>query len=543
MLKFYDQNIGYHSAAINFINKSMIVRILSYLLSATLLVILSACTTTRPAPVRDSSVGQDQPPTTQIRASELQNQRDNMLRDSSIRILNEFIESSKNMTGNPIDVALESLRLLESVPSGLLSDSIRDQRYDPELTAWLELTLELRTLLINGSSVNAADQHWADNHYGHAINRSNFPELVSRYGALFTVPSQVAILLPTEGSLATAAKAIRDGIVSAYLEQPGESVIRFYSSGQDSASAIAAYLQAKQDGATQIIGPLRIESTRALANLANFDIPILLLNEAASGRLIDTMQTATINSLSMSRTEEATAIANAAINQGQKKAIVIVPDNAWGARIETAFTTIYEKGEGHVSATAHFDTTISDHSAMLTKLLKIDESRQRKTDLQSRLGINLTFEPSRRDDFDFIFMAANPVEGRELKPLLRFHDTGDIPVYAMGRIFSGIVERASDQDLNGIVFPTTRWQLEKRDDAVLKLKSVRNGSLGNLYALGQDAWHLLPWLPLMRKDPDLWFPGFIGALRMQSNGQLFRQAAWAQFSAGRPVSYQWPKSQ
>jgi outer membrane PBP1 activator LpoA protein len=250
-----------------------------------------------------------------------------------------------------------------------------------------------------------------------------------------------------------------------------------------------------------------------------------------------------INSLSLSRTEEATAIANAAINQGQKQAIVIVPDSAWGARIETAFTTIYEKGDGHVTATAHFDTSISDHSAMLTKLLKIDESRQRKTDLQSRLGINLTFEPSRRDDFDFIFMAANPVEGRKLKPLLRFHDTGDIPVYAMGRIYSGIVERNSDQDLNGIVFPTTRWQLETRDDVVLKLESVRNGSLGNLYALGQDAWHLLPWLPLMRKDPDLWFPGFIGALRMQSNGQLYRQPTWAQFSAGRPVSYQWPNSQ
>ena len=57
-------------------------------------------------------------------------------------------------------------------------------------------------------------------------------------------------------------------------------------------------------------------------------------------------------------------------------------------------------------------------------------------------------------------MAANPKEGRELKPLLRFHDAGDIPVYAMGRIFSGKVQQASNQDLNGIVFPVTAWQLQ-----------------------------------------------------------------------------------
>ena len=340
-------------------------------------------------------------------------------------------------------------------------------------------------------------------------------------------------------SLATAAKAIRDGILSAYFEQPGKSAIKFYSSGETSESAIAAYLQAKQEGATQIIGPLRIESTRALAGMDNLNIPILLLNEASSDRPGNADQASIVNSLSLSRTEEAIIIADAALAQGHEQAIVIVPDNTWGSRIEKTFTARFEQGEGLISATAHFNSATSDHSAELTQLLKIDESKQRKTDLQSWLGIPLTFEPSRREDFDFIFMAANPVEGRELKPLLRFHDVGDIPVYAMGRIFSGRVERASDQDLNGIVFPTTQWQLVSPDTTTLKLDSIRGGALGNLYALGQDAWHLLPWLPLMQKDPDLQFPGNIGTLQLQPEGRIFRQPAWAQFSAGRPIPYQW----
>jgi outer membrane PBP1 activator LpoA protein len=269
-------------------------------------------------------------------------------------------------------------------------------------------------------------------------------------------------------------------------------------------------------------------------------VPVLLLNEPAGNDMVNPDQSAIVNSLSLSRSEEAAAIASSALAQGQKQAIVIVPDNAWGTRVEAAFTTVFEQGDGQISAATRYSRAARDHSAMLTQLLKIDASKQRKTDLQAWLGIPLTFEPSRRDDFDFVFMAANPMEGRELKPLLRFHDAGDVPVYAMGRIYSGKVNPASDQDLNGIVFPTTRWQLATPNETTLALKSVRGGAMGNLYALGQDAWRLLPWLPLMQKDPDLWFPGGVGALRLQANGRLYREPAWAQFNAGRPVSYQWP---
>jgi outer membrane PBP1 activator LpoA protein len=222
---------------------------------------------------------------------------------------------------------------------------------------------------------------------------------------------------------------------------------------------------------------------------------------------------------------------------------MIIHDSAWGRRIETAFATRFEQGEGRISDITRFDSSVEEHNDMLTRLLQIDESKQRKTDLQSRLGIALKFEPSRRADFDFIFMAANPKDGRELKPLLRFHDVGDVPVYAMGRIFGGKMQQASNQDLNGIVFPVTAWQLQVSGKDIPKLQSIRGGAYGNLYALGQDAWQLLPWLPLMQEDPDLWFSGSIGALRMQADGHLERQPSWAQFSGGRPIPYEWPSIQ
>ncbi len=517
----------------------MTLRIHPFLLSFALLVGLNACSTTRPGPAGETSAGQVLPPQAGTRDSERQY---NTSLDGYAHSLTKAAVLSRSLSYYQSDVALEILHSLESVPSSHLNTVIDSQQNDRELDEWLELSLQVRTLLINGRSITASAHEWVNDHPEHIIHKTNFLELVSRYSTLFPVPPQVAILLPTEGSLAGAAKAIRDGIVSAYLEQPGQSVLHFYSSGKNTESAIAAYLQALADGATQIVGPLRIESTRALASLEGLSVPILLLNELPNnpGKFD---QTTMLTSLSLSQAEEVAAIASAALAQGQKQALVIVPNTAWGTRMETAFATVFEQGEGHISASTRFNTATSDHSATLTQLLEIDKSNQRKADLQSRLGIPLTFEPSHRDDFDFIFLAADPLEGRELKPLLRFHDAGDVPVYAVSRIFSGKKERASDQDLNGIIFPATPWQLNATGDSPLTLDSVRGGVYGNLYALGQDAWHLLRWLPLMQKDPDLWFPGDVGALRLQPNGRLYRQPTWAKISAGRPIPYQWPHRQ
>jgi len=444
------------------------------------------------------------------------------------------------MSSYQVGTVLEILHSLESLSSGELRNMLDSQRYDPEFSQWLELSLLIRSLLVNGSPVSLAAQEWSKNHKGHPVTLQNFPDIVKHYGKLFPFPGRVAVLLPTSGGLAVAARAIRDGMLSAYLAQTSNTTIRFYSSGENSESAIEAYLRASLDGATQVIGPLRIESTHALAGLDKLNVPVLLLNEIPGRDVARREQINPVNSISLSQSEEAGIIARMALGQGQTQAIVIVPESPWGERIENAFTSVFEEGEGQVSAIAHFDTTKSDHSTVLMQLLKIDESKQRKADLQSQIGIPLVFEPHRRHDFDFIFMAASPAQGRELKPLLRFHDTGDAPVYAMARVFSGRIDPATDQDLNSVLFPITPWQLQTHSKVTMELESIRGGIYGDLYALGRDAWNILPWLPLMQKDPDLLFPGDTGNLWRQENGTLFRQPAWAQFSAGQPVEYEWP---
>ena len=59
--------------------------------------------------------------------------------------------------------------------------------------------------------------------------------------------------------------------------------------------------------------------------------------------------------------------------------------------------------------------------------------------------------------------------------------------------------------------------------------------MASLFALGQDAWNILTWLDLMRKDPQFVFPGQSGNYRIGASGRIEREPAWAQFELGRPV--------
>ena len=288
-----------------------------------------------------------------------------------------------------------------------------------------------------------------------------------------------------------------------------------------------------------IIGPLRKTSVQAMTELGGLGLPVLALNT------IDAADTAVrrenlLFSLSLSQEAEARAIARRALQNGWTSAIMLTSQNSWGQRMETAFGDEYVSGGGKITANAQFEPAENDHSELLTGLLKISESTDRKNRVQATLGISLNFEPIRRDDFDLFFLAATPVQGRQLRPQLRFHDAGDKPVLAMGRIYAGASDRIADRDLNGIFFPGTQWQLDQAENPESPdLASLRGGNLASLHALGIDAWNLLPWLPLMRKDTDLHYPGAVGSLFMNQHGRLLREPAWARFSRGRPVPAEW----
>src|SRR5690606_30432400 len=151
---------------------------------------------------------------------------------------------------------------------------------------------------------------------------------------------------------------------------------------------------------------------------------------------------------------------------------------------------------GTIAALRFYDPTARDYSQPIRSVLLIDESRARASALNGRLGTRLEFEPRRRGDVQFVFMGAQPVQGRSLRPALRFHLAEDLPVYATSDIFEP--NENANADLEGVIFPDMPWVISP-DAVSTQLRNalsehwpLRARGRGRLYAFGFDAYRLVP---------------------------------------------------
>jgi hypothetical protein len=452
------------------------------------------------------------------------------------RELGEATEIGAAMQYYDPNATVRIMRLLEDITLGELAIRAANPRADRRTAGWLDLAHVIRESLPRPEHAEANIADWKARHPGHVLTEAQALDTFLRYRQDFTSPQRVAVLLPGSGRLQAAGEALRDGLLSAYLQTPKRSELMFFPTDDDPESAVAGYFSALDAGADLIIGPLRRESVEAMLRLPGMATPVLALNDLPEGWTDLPGLEGRVRGISLSQDAEAVAIARRAAESGYDRAMVLAPETDWGERMASAFEGEFLRDDKEIVAALRYPDRENDHSALLERALKIDESEARKRQIENTLQTRVGFEPIRRDDVDMIFLAANATQARLIRPQLRFHDAGDIPVYAAGRVYDGQPDATGNQDLNGIRFPTTFWQLEHTEkDAIPDLASLRGGALAPLFALGRDAWGILPWLGLMNKDPGFVFPGESGGYRAGLDGAMLREPAWAEFRRGRPA--------
>jgi outer membrane PBP1 activator LpoA protein len=428
------------------------------------------------------------------------------------------------------------LKDMESIPSSELSLLANRPRPDPDLDPWLDLALLIRQNLVEADGLEAAAESWKERHPDHYLAAEDVLDMWLNYRQQFQGPGKVAILLPASGRLKAAAEAMRDGMVSAFLDAPNQSEIMFISTGEEPASVPAAYFEARDLGAEFIIGPLQAEYIEALLKLSDLRTPVLALNDLPPGYQAPLGLTGQIHGISLSQDAEIRSTIRAMIDTGFSRAMVLAPESEWGERLVTIFTEEFLQDDRQIVVSGRFQEQENDHSAVLERLLQLDQSKARKAQLENTLQMRVEFEPVRRDDIDVIFMVANSTQGRLLRPQLRFHNAGDLPVYASSRIYSGQPDRTRDQDLNGVRFASLPLQIELAQSRTDSLPaSLKGGTFTPLFALGRDAWSILPWLDLMKADPDFAFPGASGRYSAGNGTSLVREPQMAVFKGGVPV--------
>ena len=423
--------------------------------------------------------------------------------------------------------------------SNLSDDALQQLRTSPPpdpLSGWMELVLLTRQNARDVQRWNEALDGWHLRYPDHSAATTLLPDLLQQVGQFGARARHIAVLLPLSGATAESAMAIRDGIMAAYYQDPLEQPeLRFYDTGGNAQMLWSVYQNAIQEGAEIVIGPLLKDSIQQLARSGDLPVPVLALNQ------ISNKQTRLpLYQYGLAPEDEARQVAEKMINDGKRQVIALVPDTAWGSRVLAAFEQQFISLGGEILTSGQYAPDSADFKSPIQRTLNLDSSKNRHRALERLLGEKLDFEPRRRQDVDAIFVLGFPRQARQLKPQLRFHHAGNIPIYSTSHVFAASPDPSLDRDMDGLFFCDIPWVLDyegrwsEQREQLLVAWPGRSQRFQRLFALGYDAYQVSPWLESLSMPGFAYFPGATGVLTLDENKQLHRALEWAEFRKGRP---------
>lgn len=418
---------------------------------------------------------------------------------------------------------------LMDLPQETLEAQAQDTSGD--LRGWLQLALLYRDPQANiDAQVNRLrqwQQHWPNHPAAQQL-----PQMVQALQeAANRRPQHVAVLLPESGPLAAAADAIRDGMMTSYYSalQAGNPTpeLRFYDASKGDVQSL--YQQAVSDGAEFVVGPLSKDNVAKIAALGRPPVTTLALNY-----LDQDSRDAPIFQFGLAPEDEARQVARNTLREGNRYAGVLYPDSDWGRRVSQAFIQAFQQGGGQVSAQRAFQS--DDIGATVKDLMKSARDQQAQAGFPS--DPKTEYQPHPGQDMSFVFLVANPNQGRQVKPALNFHYARHLPVYSTSYIYDGNPSPRRDADLDGIRYldmPWVLYQNSKLHQMAEQTWPDGHGRYGRLFAMGVDAYRLQARLYLLRTLPNSDLPGVTGTLHLDGS-RLVRESDWAVFQDGKAMA-------
>lgn len=335
----------------------------------------------------------------------------------------------------------------------------------------------------------------------------------------------VVLLLPLSGRSSGAGEAVRDGFLSAYFAVDAELRPRLQVRDTARTGAAAVYREAAP-GAAFVVGPLTKEDVVATVPVADPSVITLALNLLPDGSPAPPR----FYQFALAPEDEARQLARGLLAADKRVGVALVPGGDWGKRVIEAFQNAFVGGGGALAASRTYPAGTTDFSALIGDLVGFEESRARHRAVAAAAGVPLEFSPRRRDSIGFLFMPGQPVQGRLIRPQLKYNYAGELPIYSISDMYEPAP--TANQDLDGLTFTDMPWMIEgdaatlgARDDAQ-NLWSEGTRRRSRLYAFGADAFRILDEL----KSPETFrdtVAGFTGRLTLGAGGIVERTLDWA----------------
>lgn len=422
----------------------------------------------------------------------------------------------------------ENIATILDMLSGLPLETLDAQpAMADELSGWMALAKIFKQRAQTGFDVGEEIRQWRQTFPNHPANPEFLqaylatPQPASQPVAAEQAPSQttaagsmIAVLLPASGSYAQAGKAIKEGLLVSHrlaASAAPQPALKFYDS--EETDITTQYNKAVAEGAKQVIGPLLKEQIETLALNAELTVPVLALNH------VDHLSKTNLYQFGLSPVDEAEQLVLKARHDGRQSAVLLVPDNSYGQRIGQYLASAWQGKGGIIAGMQSYDPKQHNFASQLNALLATD--------------------PRVQNQPQTVLLSASPEIGRELAPQLKYHQSGDLAVYAMPNIYSGRQNPIKDTELGAINFCDIPWLFADAYSGPLSQSALQAtwqalpDSATRLVALGVDAYNLLGQLNQLATAP---YAGATGRLSLNGENQITRKLVCAQFKAGMPVS-------
>jgi uncharacterized protein len=361
----------------------------------------------------------------------------------------------------------------------------------------------------------------------------------------------VALLLPSGGPLKAVAQPIRDGFLAAYFGDgnPERPQVRTYDSGDSPQQAVEAYQRAVADGADRVVGPLRRDSVSAVFAQGRLPVPVLTLNQPEHGEIPPQGSAA----FGLTPDADAAQAAEHMLERGIRRAVIITATDDWAERAALSFRAQFENHMGELVGDARIRDGEINYAGSIRQAMSAVPATGMAPALPGAAPAPVpapvpdaaagAAAPVPEPPTVGIFISMRPQQARLLLPQIRLAGYTGIPVFATSHIYSAIVDPGQDRDLDGVEFCDAPWLfdavlgLPRYSEIARVLDSVR-GAGARLFAMGLDAYSLLPYMDWLSQHHDSYLPGATGQLSEDELERIQRLLIWARFDGGvaRPIN-------
>jgi uncharacterized protein len=409
-------------------------------------------------------------------------------------------------------------RLINRTPTHILTAITKQPSAKPILN-WLELGL----LIQKGDLAGITS--WKKQH-------PNLPVWMNIQETTFKhKPKLISVILSSRAPMREENKAIKQGILSAYYHSPNTATLSFYNiNPKHFKQSIQKALENNPD---IIIGLTHPDEISNALSIIPKTTPIITLSTHQETRN-------NLFTLNLNQDDELKQLARYLQNKNLTKTIVLNYDDIKSQQLANKFTSMRTQSGGKFISIP--ELTQGEEPKIIRHLLNIDKSESRAHKIQTHLrNYKIKFLPTRRNDFDSIFLALSRKQARKIVPLLRYYFINSSEIFSTSHLLNGISNRFKNTDLNGIHVLSPTWMSDKLTLSpynlkayyqLAKLKSTHFQKYKIYYGLGMDAFNLSQQLPLMEQFPHSHIDGATGNLYLLNQGRVWRDLSLLVYKNG-----------